>query len=276
MINLTGDKYSSKKSVLVFGGIDPSSGSGITRDAISINKASCHPLCVTTSIVVQNNSEITNILPIPDDIFNNSIKLITKEFANIKAIKVGLVVSPFQSNLIKQISQDFGIKMIVDIPFVSSSGYQLLNPDSIEEICEDLLPNCYLYTPNIPEVDMHAAGHEGILQNGIANLLIKGGHSDDDYCTDILYTRVSSQENLNGKEDDVLYKFKEIKFTIQKYKTEDGLQVRGTGCALASFIAAYTARGFSLENAITEAKNQVYKQITKSYYLGGKARFLGN
>ncbi len=265
-INLTNEKYDKKKAVLLIGGIDPTSGAGLVRDAMRVQKAGCHPLCVPTCFTVRNNSEYRTTQGISFESFEASLSLILKEIANIGAIKIGMVPRLEYAKVIAKFVKQTGLKTIVDMPLISSTGAFLSDIDNINEICELLLHECYLYTPNIIETDM-LFGAESIIENGVQNLLIKGGHdSNPEWVDDTLMT-------LEDRDGDNC-KYAKVKLRSARIDT-GGMDVRGTGCALASGIAAYIAKGFDLKQSILKAKGLLLTSLKKSYYLGGGAKFLG-
>ncbi len=266
-VNLTKEKYDNKKAVLLIGGIDPTGGAGLVRDAIMVQKAGCHPLCVPTCLAVQNNSEYVMTQGVAPEVVEMSLSLLIKEIANIGAIKIGMVPRVEHARVIAKFVKQTGLKTIVDMPLISSTGAFLSDIENIEEVCVLLLTDCYLYTPNKPECEMLGGARE-ILSNSVTNILVKGGHdeSNPEWADDTLITL---EERIG---DD--YKYKQVKLRSKRIDT-DGMDVRGTGCSLASAIAAYTAKDFELKEAILKAKELLLASFKKSYYLGGGAKFLG-
>jgi hydroxymethylpyrimidine/phosphomethylpyrimidine kinase len=145
--------------------------------------------------------------------------------------------------------------IVVDPVLVSSSGGVLLDEGGRAALLKDLFPLAELVTPNVPEVaallgqspardeaELIAQGRR-LLESGAAAILLKGGHAAGDTAVDLLIRegeatvdRISSQR-LPGSS-------------------------RGTGCALASAIAAGLALGKPLPEACRAAKNYVLKMLT--------------
>ena len=146
--------------------------------------------------------------------------------------------------------------IVLDPVIVSSTGHRLLSIEAQETIKEKLIPIADLLTPNIPEMKAltdsplssleekkEAAQH--LFNLGAKAILLKGGHEEGDVKTDVLF--VSQQTTDNGQQTLSM-------FTSETVVTKN---THGTGCTLSSAIAAFIARGLSLEDAISEAKNYV-------------------
>ena len=146
-----------------------------------------------------------------------------------------------------------GIPLVVDPVMVSTSGVFLLDPDAIHALERSLLVHAALVTPNIPEAlaltgmdairDLAEMRHAAklIRSLGPRAVLIKGGHMDGDIVTDLLVTE-------DG--DEV--------FQSPRLHTP---HTHGTGCTLASAIAASLAQGLSLSDAVARARAYLERAI---------------
>lgn len=151
--------------------------------------------------------------------------------------------------------------VVVDPVLVATSGDSLATGDVAEEIRRELFPLATVVTPNIPEASRLTGyavnGIEGmrqacvsICEMGAGATLLKGGHLEGaSVATDVLY---------NGNEFEA--------FAMPRI---DSRSTHGTGCTLASGIAAELAKGFDLANAVRSAKQYVHDGIRTSFQIGG-------
>jgi hydroxymethylpyrimidine/phosphomethylpyrimidine kinase len=96
--------------------------------------------------------------------------------------------------------------------------------------------------------DIRDAAHE-IRSWGVANVVIKGGHREDEAtATDLLY---------DGKD------YRE--YTTGRVPTKNS---HGTGCTFASAIAATLAKGDNVQNSVAAAKAYVTKALQEAYDIG--------
>jgi hydroxymethylpyrimidine/phosphomethylpyrimidine kinase len=141
---------------------------------------------------------------------------------------------------------------------VSKSGYHLLQRSAKEALISMLVPLATLITPNIPEAEvltgieidslekMEKAARM-IFEMGPGNVLIKGGHLDNE-ATDILFDGT------------------DIKYL--KSKRVDTKNTHGTGCTLSAAIASNLAKGYSMAEAVTKAKEYITVAIENSLSIG--------
>jgi hydroxymethylpyrimidine/phosphomethylpyrimidine kinase len=235
-----------KPKVLVIAGTDSSGGAGLTRDVAILTDHGCIAVPVVTAVTAQSDQAVHAIHLVPAEIVRAQIKAAFSG-GQISAIKIGMLGN---RSLIEAVAQslpdDLTIPIVLDPVLVSSSGKTLLDDDAHETLIRKLLPRVSLLTPNIPE----AAVLSGSLpaQNeaaqiaqalrlqllGPQSVLIKGGHSSGNECVDILVSARQVAARLSSPRLPVT--------------------LRGTGCAMASAIAALLAHGQSLPNACHAAK----------------------
>jgi len=130
--------------------------------------------------------------------------------------------------------------LIVDPVMVSSSGKRLLDSEAMETLKHTLITQATLLTPNLHEaavflgreVDDVVEDAAALVMQFDCAVLLKGGHGTDDICTDVLCEK--------GGETAL--------FSHPK-QAWDREKLHGTGCRLASAIAANIAKGASLHDA---------------------------
>lgn len=170
------------------------------------------------------------------------------------------------------------IPIVVDPVLVSSSGGVLLDARGRAALLEKLLPQARLVTPNVPEIAAllgePIATNEvelvnqarRLLESGCHAILLKGGHAGGEEAVDLLVTRAHNPQaerrpegcqNEVGKSGNPVGNIIVERITSQRMPTTS----RGTGCALASGIAAALASGHSLGEACRRAKRYVVETM---------------
>jgi hydroxymethylpyrimidine/phosphomethylpyrimidine kinase len=178
----------------------------------------------------------------------------------VGAIKIGMLGN---RAAVKAVAKSLGvvgsagaaaIPVVVDPVLVSSSGGVLLDEAGRAALLEELVPRTTLLTPNVPEAaallgESPALDEAGLIRQGQLLLdfgsraiLLKGGHSEGEFAVDLLIDQDGSIEKISSKR--VMG------------------SSRGTGCALASAIAAGLANGLSLTEACRGAKRYVLGMLT--------------
>lgn len=201
-------------------------------------------------------------MPVPPDFFEEQMDSV---FSDIKpdAVKIGMIASKEQVEIIAKYLQKYSIKQVVADPvMISTSGTVLVEEKVIEVLYEKLFPNISLLTPNLPETEFLSGGKitdrktrekaaEIIAKRWNCAVLSKGGHSE---------------ENA----DDFLY---EISLKYPKKVWYPACRINnpnthGTGCTLSSAIAANLVKGFSMEESVKKAKDYISGAIGAMMNLG--------
>lgn len=242
--------------VLSFSGHDPCGGAGVQADIETLVSHRCHCASVITVLTEQDSSNVKKLLPQKaEDIVSQAQTLL--EDMEISAIKIGLVgnVKTAQAigSVLKQCPE---IPMIFDPVLAAGGGKSLGNQDLIDAMNECLLPKTFILTPNRKEARL-LAGKENIDDCGLG-LLEKGS----DYVL------------ITGADEDVETKNVENRLFHQGQCLEtfnwDRLQgaYHGSGCTLASSIAALVARGLDAFSAILEAQDYTWNSLEAGYRTG--------
>jgi hydroxymethylpyrimidine/phosphomethylpyrimidine kinase len=171
----------------------------------------------------------------------------------VQAIKTGMLATRAIVRAVAAALPAMAPPLVIDPVLASSSGGQLLDRTGREALCRELLPRAALLTPNIPEaaalLGTRAANTEqqlirqaeALLALGPAAVLLKGGHARGSEAADLLLMRGASPQWLRAPR---------INATR-----------RGTGCALASAIAAGLGSGLELPAACARAKDHVVQLL---------------
>jgi hydroxymethylpyrimidine kinase/phosphomethylpyrimidine kinase len=249
-------------NILVIAGVDSGGAAGIHADIKTINNFNCFVTTSVTAITVQNSITTSDIFPIPVDYIKKQILCILNDFT-IDVIKIGMLydvqIMTQICNLLTEKAPN--IPIIFDPVWCSSQGAELLKINNmlLDYLKQNLIASSYLITPNIPEaekilnrsihnLDDMVVATQTFKDMGATNILLKGGHGKGDIIYDILL----SNKTLK------IYESKRI----------DTENTRGSGCSLASAIAANIAQNKTLPEAVSIARAYIYKSILNAVKLG--------
>ncbi|WP_210398222.1 bifunctional hydroxymethylpyrimidine kinase/phosphomethylpyrimidine kinase [Motiliproteus sediminis] len=232
--------------VLVVAGSDSGAGAGLQADLKTCFALGVYAATAVTAVTVQNTRGVRRVEPMSAGLVAEQMRAVLEDF-NVAAIKIGMLASAAVVESVVAVLADYpGCPVVLDPVLLSTSGAELLEPAGVAVLKQDLLPNVQLVTPNLPEIallagmgelqsseEMHeaAARLRGL---GVPAVLVKGGHSGGDRSDDWLFA-----EGL------------EQRFSAPRIKTGN---THGTGCTLASAIAAGLALGLPLALAVEAAK----------------------
>jgi hydroxymethylpyrimidine/phosphomethylpyrimidine kinase len=255
-----------RPAVLVVAATDSSGGAGLTRDIRVLTDFSVDVLCVVTAVTAQSDARVTAVHQVPAEVIRAQTAA-ALETRRVGAIKIGMLgtratveaVVEALSAVRSAAAGGAAIPIVVDPVLVSSSGHELLDAQGRGALVERLLPLATLVTPNVPEAaalsgERPATDEAGLIRQGgrllgfgSRALLIKGGHGEGEDAVDLL---ISGADGALAVE----------RITSKRVAGSS----RGTGCALASAIAAGLASGRSLSEACREAKGYVLDMLTGS------------
>jgi len=237
-------------AILIIAGTDSSGGAGVVRDIETAAHFGVATALAVTAVTAQTHDQVWQIAPIAAPLLRQQI--ISAMTANsIGAVKIGMIGTAEATRTIAETLQHQDkIPVILDPVLAASSEDRLTCDDLCAPVVQALLPLVTLITPNRAELaqltmsepaqnDSEAIRQgEALIQLGACAVLVKGGHAVDSMAHD--YLLVSGQPPAC--------------FSQKRLKTG----MRGTGCTLATAIAAQMARGFSLHEAVAAAKQFVY------------------
>lgn len=243
--------------VLCIGGTDPTGAAGLLLDQATLAVFGVHGSGAVTAVTVQNAEGISEVTLMPASTVGAQIDAVISTGAPA-CIKTGMLVGEDTVLALKHRVDRLGssTKLIVDPVLSASSGRRLLDAEGQRALVRELFPRAALVTPNVPEAevltgrtincadDMSIAA-DYCLALGASAVLIKGGHlplaegalvepEEQELVVDLLRT-------LDGDE---------LRLARPRLS---GPGFRGTGCALATAIAALLAEGNTLAAAVTQA-----------------------
>ncbi|MER8434963.1 hydroxymethylpyrimidine/phosphomethylpyrimidine kinase [Mesorhizobium sp. C277A] len=242
--------------VLVVGGSDSSGGAGIARDIETISSIGVRTCLAVTALTVQTHEAVMKIHPSQPDLVANQMRA-ALQANKVAAIKIGmLATAEIVVAVAAVLRENPQVPAVLDAVLASTSGRALLDARAIAAMKRDLMPLCRLVTPNLielallvglePAVDEDGAVWQGqeLLVAGMQALLIKGGHAAGPRSIDIL---------LRPDHEPVRFDTPRL-----------AASMRGTGCMLASSIAAHLAKAQSIEYAVRQGKLFVLEKLRKT------------
>lgn len=246
------------RTAMTIAGSDSGGGAGIQADLKTFSALGVFGTSAITAITAQNTLGVTAVFELPIDIIAAQIDAVVSDIG-ADAVKTGMLSSSEIIRVVAAKVREHGLStLVVDPVMVATSGDRLLREDAVTALRTELLPLATVATPNLPEAgvllgreigsveQMRDAARE-IVGLGARSVLVKGGHLTGD-AVDVFYDGTS--------------------FLELPAPRIDTTSTHGTGCTLASAIAALLARGESLEGAIKGAKAYVTAAIERAFPVG--------
>ena len=247
------------KQVLTIAGSDSGGGAGIQADIKAMSANGVFAMSVITAVTAQNTEEVTDVFELPTTVIASQLDAIFDDF-EVAAVKTGMLSSTaIVEVVVKMLTPQKVVNLVVDPVMISKSGHPLLKPDAIESVKTRLFPLALIVTPNVHEAQQlsgiaitslaDARRAAKIIHGfGCKHVLIKGGHLLSERATDLLY---------DGRF-----------FHVFKGEFIETRHTHGTGCTFASALAAHLARGRSVLDAAQAAKTYVTEAIRHGLAIG--------
>ncbi|SNB46660.1 bifunctional hydroxymethylpyrimidine kinase/phosphomethylpyrimidine kinase [Geobacter sp. DSM 9736] len=246
-------------TVLTVAGSDSGGGAGIQADLKTVTLLGAYGASAITALTAQNTRGVTGICPVPPSFVEEQITAVLSDIP-VDVVKTGMLHSADIAATVAEVLERFGKRiLVIDPVMLAKGGARLVDRPAVTAIREHLFPLTYLLTPNIPEaeqltgVTIHdEAGMEeaarALHAQGVRNVLLKGGHLTEGAAVDLLFDGTGF-----------------MRFPTRRIMTKN---THGTGCTLASAIAAFLARGEPLPAAVGRAKEFITTAIRLAHPLG--------
>lgn len=223
------------KNFLLIGGLDGTGGAGVIADYRTAQALNLNPYIITTARAVQNNKKLFGNFYSSKNEIIQSLKSVFEE-SEIEFIKVGMVGNLEIANAILGFIKGKDVKIILDTPIKTTSGFELQDINAILSIAE----KSFLLTPNVEEFEILKQCN--LKYPILVKSFIKG--------VDRLFYNKTEYKDFTLPPLDIEY------------------NVRGTGCSLACGICSFLFLGESLEVAIKKAKQLIYKGMQNAHFNG--------
>ncbi|MGI4977210.1 MAG: bifunctional hydroxymethylpyrimidine kinase/phosphomethylpyrimidine kinase [Janthinobacterium lividum] len=245
--------------VLVVAGSDSGGGAGVQADIKAVSAMGAYAATALTALTAQNTQGVQGVLGVPAAFVALQMRSVLDDLG-ADAIKTGMLADQSVIEAVAEVLRTVpGVPLVLDPVMVAKGGQSLLDPASVAALVRELLPRAAVVTPNLPEAEaltgapvadvaaMHRAA-ERLLRMGAAAVLLKGGHLPGGILTDLLATPDGTTA-----------------FEQSRVPTR---HTHGTGCTLASAIAAGLAQGIDLADAVARARAYVRAAIETAPGLG--------
>ena len=234
-------------AVLVFAGLDPSGGAGLAADILAIAAQGAHALPVITALTVQDNERVFGVEAVAAELLRRQAQALIDRIA-IHAVKIGIPGSAANAAVIAQLIAQLrqarpNLPVVLDPVLASGHGDVLSRDDAVLALAP-LLPVTTIIVPNGPEAAA-LGGEDKLRAQGCQNVLVTGGHGAG-------------------------------AMVVNRWLDADGGQrewrwprlpgaFHGSGCTLASAIAARLALGVALPAALDGAQAYCHAALARAY-----------
>ena len=247
--------------VLVFAATDPSGGAGLQADIMTLSSMGCHPLSVVTAITIQDTTGVDDLSAIDAEWVADQARCVLEDMP-VAAFKIGLLGNLEQVAAIAEVVSDYPeVPLVLDPVLASGRGDELVTEEMVVALRELLIPQTTILTPNSLEARRLAAGEseegEGldlaecarrIIATVCEYVLVTGAHENTPQVVNTLYgqngvVRSDSWQRLPGS-------------------------YHGSGCTLASAIAATIANGLEVSEAVKDAQEYTWQALKGAFRPG--------
>ncbi|MDD6889468.1 MAG: bifunctional hydroxymethylpyrimidine kinase/phosphomethylpyrimidine kinase [Bacteroidales bacterium] len=241
---------------LTIAGSDPSGGAGMQADLKTFSALGVYGASAIVALVDENTQGVYGVHPVPSQFVAGQIRSVIDDIG-VDAVKIGML---HDSELITTVRDTLALypdvrNIVLDPVMVATSGDPLLLPEAVDTLRSVLIPYSRIITPNLPEASLLLGAtidHQDQLEDaaialskasGNVSVMLKAGHLDNDNLIDIFYNAETG--------------------TVTRLAAPriDTRNTHGTGCTLSSAIAAFLAKGATLDVAVASAKDYLYHAI---------------
>jgi hydroxymethylpyrimidine/phosphomethylpyrimidine kinase len=233
--------------VLTFAASDPTGGAGLQADLLTLAALGCHPLSVLTGLTVQDTSGVEHLEAIAADLVMRQARALLAE-TRVAAFKAGVLASADNVRAVAAIAAaNPGVPLVVDPALASGRGDPLASEAVRSALLEALVPRTTVLTPNSVEA-ARLGGVQRLLDLGARYVLVTGTHDDTPEVINRLYdagglVREDRWQRLPGS-------------------------YHGSGCTLASAVAAALANGRGVPQAVHEAQEYTWQALAAGFRTG--------
>lgn len=246
--------------VLIIAGSDSGGGAGLQADTKTVTMLGAYAMTAVTAITAQDTVGVHGVWPVALDAVEAQMRVCLRDIG-ADTVKTGMLGS---APLVERVAETLDemardVPRVIDPVMVATSGDRLVDEKAIGVISSLLIPGAVLVTPNAPEAEVltgkavdgangQRRAAEALLKRGAKGALVKGGHIPGKTIVDVLQTE-------HG----------EWLFESERIETSS---THGTGCTLASGVAALLAKGNPISDAVAEARDYLFQAIKNAPGLG--------
>lgn len=240
--------------VLAFAASDPTGGAGLQADLLTAAAMGCHPLSVVTAITVQDTNGVESMQALDAALVESQARRLLAE-TRVNAFKLGVLGSARTvAAIARLLAEHPDVPVVCDPVLASGRGDRLAGEDTIAALRELILPQATVMTPNSGEARRLAAEHElaacarKLIDMGAEYVLITGTHEAGDEVVNTLYDAGGVLREDRWQRLPASY--------------------HGSGCTLASAIAAALANGQQVAEAVRDAQEFTWQSLAAGFRTG--------
>ena len=231
-------------AVISIAGSDSGGGAGIQADLKAFARCGVHGMTAITALTAQSTVGVEAIHRVPGQMVIDQVRVVAEDIG-IDAVKTGMLGD---AETIAVVVEALGYAgeapVVVDPVLVAESGAVLLEPEARSALVEQLLSRATVATPNLLEArELTGLGADATQEDlaravqalGPRAAIVTGGHTEDG--ADVLYDGEGGGEAVR----------------IEGPRVPGGA-THGSGCTHSASLAAFLARGESIEEAARRAK----------------------
>lgn len=233
--------------VLTFAASDPTGGAGLQADLLTLAALGCHPLSVLTALTVQDTSGVELLEAIPAELVTRQARQLLAE-SKVAAFKVGVLGSADNARAVAAVAAAHAqVPLVLDPVLASGRGDPLTSEDTRIALLETLVPRATVATPNSVEAEK-LGGRQRLLELGCRYVLVTGTHD---------------------KTPEVINRLYDARGLVREDRwTRLPGSYHGSGCTLASAIAAALAKGRKVPEAVREAQEFTWQALAAGFRTG--------
>ncbi len=244
--------------VLAFAASDPTGGAGIQADLLTLAAMGCHPLSVITALTVQDTRGVDKLQAIDAAWVRAQAEKLLAE-TRVSAFKIGVLGSAANAAVVGAILASHpDVPVVLDPVLASGRGDALASDDVVAAIRSDIVPQSTVVTPNSLEA-RRLSGQSGLracaqalVDMGCEYVLVTGTHESTDEVVNTLYDSGGVVREDRWPRLPAEY--------------------HGSGCTLASAVAAAIANGLKIPEAVRDAQEYTWQALSSAFETGAGQR----
>jgi hydroxymethylpyrimidine/phosphomethylpyrimidine kinase len=234
------------RRVLTIAGSDSGGGAGIQADLKAFAAAGCYGTSAIVALTAQNTLGVTAVHEVPPEFVTAQLDAVFDDLG-VDAAKTGMLFSTAIIDAVADFLTDHPVPLVVDPVMVASSGARLLRDEAIGTLVARLFPLAIVVTPNVPEAEALVGDGlpytlaERLVDLGASAVVVTGGHAGEP--VDHLF---------DGEEH--------VEIPVKRHAVR---ATHGAGCTHSATLAAFLARGESLEAAARGAAKAASQAVAQ-------------
>jgi hydroxymethylpyrimidine/phosphomethylpyrimidine kinase len=240
--------------VLTFAGSDPTGGAGMQADLLTLASMGCHPLSVVTALTVQDTHGVASLEAVDAGRVRMQAERVLADM-QVCAFKLGVLGSTANAEAIARIlAEHADIPVVLDPVLASGRGDALAGDEMVAALRELLVPQSTVVTPN--SLEARRLAQNSLLNESARRLLVCGAE----------YVLITGTHEPGAEVVNTLYDSGGV-VREDRWPRLPGAY-HGSGCTLASAIAAALANGLAVPEAVRDAQEFTWQALSSGFRAG--------